>query len=438
MWPAWLDGNPDFQIVVHQFIGLGKRIVVPGKELFLIVVIGSPCEHGADVQPLARYLPDHIPRQHAFGGVLVMRATRGMHMVIAGIPAVLRRIDPTFQLKREFGGTVAVHRELLSVRTVFRSAGVSDVIVTRRQADTLTIGAIDLRLEKEIGREALRGIRIEPVQAVANDKRGHGRLAFLVAHAQLNGARRERVKEHQYVVAKADVLAALSHVETDLCGALPAIPAIDLKDSVIQCQAGEAAIHGRLVIDGDFGPAVGGILRGQLQFGFGIAGGLNVDVAAIGAGHAQGRGHVGAVDYLHQKQPRAALHQLGLGRPRLDFHAAFGVDIDDRESIPVENLFQFRDGRGLVGIGDGRVDRRVVRRWKRLAQVIHGIFQAADLLGQRLERNGSLAGMLMRGSLRGGAAGRCEKNECSSGWHGASSGCTEISLHQNRGRRADA
>jgi hypothetical protein len=46
--------------------------------------------------------------------------------------------------------------------------------------------------------------------------------------------------------------------------------------------------------------------------------------------------------------------------------------------------------------------------------------------------------MLMRGSLRGGAAGRCEKNECSSGWHGASSGCTEISLHQNRGRRADA
>src|SRR5580658_10546922 len=47
------------------------------------------------------------------------------------------------------------------------------------------------------------------------------------------------------------------------------------------------------------------------------------------------------------------------------------------------------------------------------------IFQAADLLGQRLEGNGR---------LRGGAAGGCEKDESGSGWHTGLE-CIEISLH---------
>jgi Na+/alanine symporter len=59
----------------------------------------------------------------------------------------------------------------------------------------------------------------------------------------------------------------------------------------------------------------------------------------------------------------------------------------------------------------------VVRRGKRLAQVIHGIFQAAYLLRQRLERNGGIGGMLVRGSLRDGAARSREKDECGSGLH---------------------
>src|ERR1039457_6607116 len=151
-----------------------------------------------------------------------------MHVMIAGIPTVARRIDPAFQLKGEFGGAVAVHRELFGVRAVFRAARVSNVIVNRREADALAVGAIDLRLGEEVGREALRRMRIEPVQPVANDKGGHGRLALFVAYAQLHRVRRERVEEYQNVVAKANVLAALTYVEADLRGSLPAIAAIDL------------------------------------------------------------------------------------------------------------------------------------------------------------------------------------------------------------------
>ena len=58
---------------------------------------------------------------------------------------------------------------------------------------------------------------------------------------------------------------------------------------------------------------------------------------------------------------------------------------------------------------------------------------AAHLVGQRLEGNGGLARMLVRGSLRGGAARSRENDECGSGLHVEVSNCPGNSLHQNWG-----
>jgi len=178
---------------------------------------------------------------------------------------------------------------------IFRPPGVSDVIVTGWQTDRLSVGAIDLRLEKEVGCETLGWIRIKTVQPVANNKRGHRRLAFLVAHSQLDGARGQCVEEHQDIVAKSDVLAALPYIEADLGRALPAIAARDLQDPVIERQPGKARAYRRLVIDGDLGPSAGCFLWGQRDLGPGIAGGFNIDVAAVGARDAEWRGDVGSV-----------------------------------------------------------------------------------------------------------------------------------------------
>ncbi len=56
---------------------------MPGEELLLIVVTGTPREHRTDIQRLTLYLTNHVFRQHAFGRILVVRAAGSMDVVVA-------------------------------------------------------------------------------------------------------------------------------------------------------------------------------------------------------------------------------------------------------------------------------------------------------------------------------------------------------------------
>src|SRR5262252_5696417 len=91
------SGN--FQVVVHQSVGLRERMVFATEKLLLIVVAGAPSKDCADVQLLALDLAHHIIRLHAFGRVLVMRAAGRMHVMITGIPMVFRWVDPALHGK---------------------------------------------------------------------------------------------------------------------------------------------------------------------------------------------------------------------------------------------------------------------------------------------------------------------------------------------------
>src|SRR5271165_2056653 len=150
----------DLEIVMHELIGLRQRVVVARKELLLVVVIGTPRENGGNVEPLAENLPDHVLRQHSFSRVLVMRATRGVHMMVAGIPAILRGIDPAVEPERKLGGALVIHREFLHMGNILGPAVVGDRVVTGWQAYLLAVGAVDLRLKEEVGRESLGGVGI--------------------------------------------------------------------------------------------------------------------------------------------------------------------------------------------------------------------------------------------------------------------------------------
>ena len=87
---------------------------------------------------------------------------------------------------------------------------------------------------------------------------------------------------------------------------------------------------------------------------------------------------------LHQEQARPGLHQFGFGRALFDFHAAFGVDVHFEEHVRVQDRFEGAHRRGLIRIGDGLVDAPQFGRREGLAQVIHGLFELAHLLCQRL------------------------------------------------------
>src|SRR5215831_1892906 len=230
----------DFEIVMHQLVGLRERMILPGEELLLIVVIRPPREDRREVEMLAEDLPDHVLGFDTFGWVRVVRAYRGMNVVIARIPAVFRRIDPAVELEREFVGPVSLVGEFTRMRQVFGTARVLHGVVAGRQLDGLTVGTIDLRLEEEIGREPFGGVGIEAVQAVA-DLEGRRRWpAVFIFDTQRDLAGGERRKQDRDVVAEADVLRALADVEADLGGALARVAATDFEDRVFEREAGEA------------------------------------------------------------------------------------------------------------------------------------------------------------------------------------------------------
>src|SRR3954465_8371496 len=90
---------------MHQPLsGLRQRMIVAAEELFLEVVRRSPGEHGRDVEAFSGNLRPHVFRTNAFGGVLIMRTSPRMDMVMAGVPPVARGIDPARQPKQPLIG----------------------------------------------------------------------------------------------------------------------------------------------------------------------------------------------------------------------------------------------------------------------------------------------------------------------------------------------
>ena len=79
-------------MLVAQVVRLGL------KELPLVAVARSPGEDAADVQPFPLHLAEHVLRKHAFGGAGVVGAAGGVDVMVAGVEAVLPRIDPANQV----------------------------------------------------------------------------------------------------------------------------------------------------------------------------------------------------------------------------------------------------------------------------------------------------------------------------------------------------
>src|ERR1700740_2486373 len=142
---------------MHDAVRLGERVVISGEELLLVVVVGSPGQHTGGVQGLAQNLAYHVSRLHALGGVYIVRAARGVDMMVAGVPSVLRGVDPTVKLEGDLVRTALAGIEFASMRNIFRASRVLHRVVSGRQLHSFAIGPVDLRLEEKIGCQALGG-----------------------------------------------------------------------------------------------------------------------------------------------------------------------------------------------------------------------------------------------------------------------------------------
>src|SRR5215469_11965737 len=92
----------DFQVVVHEPIWFGEWMILTAEKLLLVVVARSPCQHRADIQFFALDLAHHVIWAHTFRGILIVRATGSMYMMVSGIPVIFRRIDPPLHSEGNF------------------------------------------------------------------------------------------------------------------------------------------------------------------------------------------------------------------------------------------------------------------------------------------------------------------------------------------------
>src|SRR5713226_8851063 len=112
-----------------------------------------------------------------------MRATRGMNVMIAGIPSHPSWIDPPLQMERDLHGGL-LHDEPLVLLSVFGAARVFDQVLAGRKQDILAVRPVDLRMEREVRRQAL-GLRgVYALLAITNQERTRGRPVIGAAHTK--------------------------------------------------------------------------------------------------------------------------------------------------------------------------------------------------------------------------------------------------------------
>ncbi len=88
-------------------------------------------------------MPNHIFGTDALGGAVVVGASRRVNVMIAGVPATRRWMNPPGQLKRHPLFFDWLHCEWLCFDDVLRSTGEGGGVFTRRKLQRLTIRGRD-------------------------------------------------------------------------------------------------------------------------------------------------------------------------------------------------------------------------------------------------------------------------------------------------------
>ena len=217
------------------------------------------------------------------------------------------------------------HDDLATLDEIFRPPRAVDAITAGREADDLAVAPVDLGMEEEVGGEPTALRRIDAALRVADQERGDGRAAVLVADLQRHGHRRGGAEEEIDVRAEAQVLGPLPDVEREFRLAGAGVPAVDLDDPVFERQAREGPVQGTFVEHPDIGPAIRDRPGGDARLRFRAVGRLLVDRRRVRALDPERGRHPRLVVDLHQEDPPASLRQFLRGRARDAFTRLSGL-----------------------------------------------------------------------------------------------------------------
>ena len=104
---------------------------------------------------------------------------------------------------------------------ILRTARVLDGVVSRRQRERLAVGAVNLRLKEEVGRQPLGLRRIDAGLRVADQERRSGGLIVGILDVQLHLSRGLAAEQDVDGTAEAEILRALADIEVEAGLALP-------------------------------------------------------------------------------------------------------------------------------------------------------------------------------------------------------------------------
>src|SRR4051794_3958892 len=116
----------DFDVVSDAILGRRDAVVFPLEERLLEIPAGPPGEDASNLEVFAQDVAHHVLRVDAFGWTFVVGAAGGVDVVIAGIPAQLRRIDPPLEAEGQGLRTAVLNSEGLGSFSIFRPPGVLD------------------------------------------------------------------------------------------------------------------------------------------------------------------------------------------------------------------------------------------------------------------------------------------------------------------------
>src|SRR5436309_13652653 len=156
----------DLQIVAHQIRGSGQRMIFPLKEPLLKVVARPPGKDAADIQVLAQDMTHHIFREDSLRRLLIVEASGRMNMVISGIPASIRGVDPALQSECETLVLAFIDMDGLSFYQILGAPAVLDHVLSGRKPAGLAVRAVDLRMKGKIGSETLRLRRVNSTEFI--------------------------------------------------------------------------------------------------------------------------------------------------------------------------------------------------------------------------------------------------------------------------------
>lgn len=277
--------------IVAQDIGKrGDLVVGSGEKLFLIIEARAPGEIRTDLQILAEAMPHHVRRVYALGGIGVVRAARRVNVVVAGHPARERGIDPALDLEVPLLAWRVCDGERRGLFHGFGAALKLHDVGACGESEILAVGAIDLRMKGEVGRESLGLRRVNALLLIANDKpRGGGPIVF-IAHAQRDRVGGCATKQEVGLIAKTDVLSALADVERKLRLPLAGVAAVELDDPIFEFESAERGAERLCVEHLQLQPARGHIGSGRIE-----------KALRMRTRRVQHRGGAGLVLHFHEK-----------------------------------------------------------------------------------------------------------------------------------------